>query len=91
MGAKAALRDADLNVPEDISLIGFDDIPWAQYSDPPLTTIRLPAQELAKTACEVLLDLLHDVEPKAKKQILDTELVVRKSCRNLKGGDGAKI
>ena len=47
MGVKSALREAGLRIPDDISIIGFDDIPWAQYSDPPLTTIRLPAQELA--------------------------------------------
>ena len=81
IGAKAALRDAGLCVPDDISLVGFDDIPWAQFSDPPLTTVRLPAQELARTACLVLMELLLGKEPLAKRQVLDTELVVRKSCR----------
>jgi DNA-binding LacI/PurR family transcriptional regulator len=51
IGAKAALREAGLRIPENISLVGFDDIPWAQYSDPPLTTIRLPAQRLADELC----------------------------------------
>ena len=83
MGAKAALREAGLRVPEDISMIGFDDIPWAQYSDPPLTTIRLPAQKLARTACVVLMDLLQGIEPSTRQQMLDTELVIRKSCRSL--------
>ena len=83
IGAKAALREAGLRVPEDISMIGFDDIPWAQFSDPPLTTIRLPAQKLARTACVVLMDLLQGKEPPTRQQILDTELVIRKSCRNL--------
>jgi DNA-binding LacI/PurR family transcriptional regulator len=83
IGAKAALREAGLRVPEEISMIGFDDIPWAQFSDPPLTTIRLPAQSLARTACVVLMDLLQGKEPATRKQILDTELVIRKSCRSL--------
>jgi LacI family transcriptional regulator, galactose operon repressor len=83
IGAKAALREAGLRVPEDISMIGFDDIPWAQFSDPPLTTIRLPAQKLARTACVVLMDLLQGKEPPTRQQILDTELVIRKSCRSL--------
>jgi len=83
IGAKAALREAGLRVPEDISMIGFDDIPWAQYSDPPLTTIRLPAQKLARTACVVLMDLLEGKEPPTRRLILDTELVIRKSCRTL--------
>lgn len=51
IGAKAAIREANLRIPEDVSLVGFDDIPWAKYSDPPLTTIQLPAEALAQSAC----------------------------------------
>jgi DNA-binding LacI/PurR family transcriptional regulator len=80
IGAKAALREAGLRVPEDVSMVGFDDIPWAQYSDPPLTTIRLPAERLARTTCAVLMDLLQGEEPSPRRQILGTELVIRKSC-----------
>ena len=83
MGVKAALREAGLRIPEDISLVGFDDIPWAQYADPPLTTIHLQAQEMARRACLVLMDLLQGKEPAVKQQIIDTHLVVRKSCRKL--------
>ena len=83
MGAKSALREAGLRIPDDISIIGFDDIPWAKYSDPPLTTVRLPAQELASGACLMLLDLMQGSEPEEMHKVLDTELVVRKSCRKL--------
>ena len=83
MGAKAALREASLRIPEDISVIGFDDIPWAQYSDPPLTTIRLPAQKMASEACLMLLDLMQGLEPEVCHLVLNTELVKRKSCRKL--------
>jgi LacI family transcriptional regulator len=83
MGVKAALREAGLQIPKDISLIGFDDIPWAQYSDPPLTTVHLPAQEMASEACLLLLDLMQGSEPKERNLVLDTELVVRQSCRKL--------
>jgi DNA-binding LacI/PurR family transcriptional regulator len=83
IGAKAALREAGLRIPENISLVGFDDIPWAQYSDPPLTTIRLPAQRLAQTSCVILMDLLQGKEPPTRRLILNTELIVRKSCREL--------
>ncbi len=83
MGAKSALREAGLCIPEDISLIGFDDIPWASYSDPPLTTIRLPAQKLASEACLLLLDLLKGEVVKKRKVILDTELIVRHSCQEI--------
>ena len=83
MGVKSALREADLRIPDDISIMGFDDIPWAQYSDPPLTTIHLPAQELASEACLVLLNLMKGSEPEERNLVLDTELVVRQSCRKL--------
>jgi len=83
MGVKAALREAGLRIPEDISLVGFDDIPWAQYADPPLTTVHLQAQEMARRACLVLMDLLQGKEPTVKQQIIETHLVVRKSSRKL--------
>jgi len=84
IGAKAALRDANLRIPDDISLVGFDDIPWAQYSDPPLTTVQLPAESIAQSACTLLLDLIKDGNSDTQDQIiLDTELIVRKSCKPL--------
>lgn len=83
MGAKSALRQAGQKIPDDISVIGFDDIPWAKYSDPPLTTIRLPAQKMASDACIMLLKLMQGAEPAEKHIVLETELVVRKSCREL--------
>lgn len=83
MGAISALHAAGLRVPDDISVIGFDDIPWARYSDPPLTTIRLPAQELARVACITLIDLIRNVAPVERKLLLDTELIERQSCRKL--------
>ena len=84
IGAKAALREAGLHVPDDISLIGFDDIPWAKYSDPPLTTIKLPAEALAQSACALLMEMTEDNNTHRQNQIiLDTELVERKSCKPL--------
>ena len=85
IGAKAAIREAGLRVPEDISLVGFDDIPWARYSDPPLTTVRLPAEELAQEACLLLVDLIqnpHNAERRSEIT-LETELIVRQSCQEL--------
>ena len=83
IGGKAALREAGMQIPEDISLVGFDDIPWAKFADPPLTTVHLQAAELARRACLVLMDLLKGREPETKRQIIETQLVVRKSCRRL--------
>jgi len=84
IGAKSALREAGWRIPDDISLIGFDDIPWAKYSDPPLTTVKLPAESLAQSACTLLLDLIKNKGGEIQSQvILDTELIIRKSCRQV--------
>jgi LacI family transcriptional regulator len=84
IGAKAAMREANLHIPDDVSLIGFDDIPWAKYSDPPLTTIQLPAEALAQSACTLLLDLIQGNDSSENNHlILETELIIRKSCKAL--------
>jgi len=80
LGAKAALNENGLKIPEDIALVGFDDLPIAQYIDPPLTTIHVPAPELARKASEVLIRLLGGNEPEQKQFILDTHMVIRDSC-----------
>jgi len=84
IGAKAAIREKGLRIPDDISIIGFDDIPWAQYADPPLTTIRLPAIELARTAAEMLIRILEDQSLTPKHVFLDVQLIERKSCLSLR-------
>ncbi len=83
MGAKAAIREAGLRVPDDISMMGFDDIPWSKYADPPLSAVHLPAEALAQQACVMLLDLIQGQSPAEKHLNLETELIVRKSCRAL--------
>ena len=80
MGASAAIRKHGLKVPRDIALVGFDDIPMAYYLDPPLTTVHLPAADLAHRACETLIGMLQGQQPERKHQLLDTHLVVRASC-----------
>jgi LacI family transcriptional regulator len=57
-GAMRALREAGLSVPEDVAVVGFDDLPAAAYSDPPLTTIRQPILRTGIEAVEVLVDIL---------------------------------
>jgi LacI family transcriptional regulator len=80
LGGMAAIRNKGLRIPEDIALVGFDDLPVASYTSPPLTTIHLPALELARLAGETLVQLLQGKKPKQKHVILDTNLVVRQSC-----------
>jgi DNA-binding LacI/PurR family transcriptional regulator len=80
VGAMRAARAAALNIPEDVAFIGFDDLPMAAYSNPPLTTVRQPIYQFGFSAVEILLDLIeNDVHP-ARRVILDTELVIRSSC-----------
>lgn len=77
-GALGALRAARLQVPDDISVIGFDDIPLAAFLEPPLTTVRLPAYELGHAVGTALLDRIAN--PAApRRTLLPTELIVRSS------------
>jgi DNA-binding LacI/PurR family transcriptional regulator len=55
MGAIRALREADLRVPDDVSVVGFDDIQSAAYQNPALTTVRQPLREMGRIAAETLL------------------------------------
>ena len=80
IGAKAAIVEAGFNIPGDVAMVGFDDIPLARYLDPPLTTVRLPASELATRASQVLIQLIQGKKPKKKLVLLDSQLVVRRSC-----------
>ena len=83
IGAHAALRERGLEIPGDISLVGFDDIAWSRYIAPPLTTVRLPAEELGRQACQMLLQILHGQAVLQKNIVLPTELIIRNSCRAL--------
>jgi LacI family transcriptional regulator len=66
-----------IRVPEDLSVIGFDDIPEASQMTPPLTTIRQPMQRLGTTAVDLLMSLMGGTEPEAMRVQLPTRLVRR--------------
>jgi LacI family transcriptional regulator len=78
LGAIGALREAGKRVPDDVSIVGFDDIPLAAYFDPPLTTVRLPAFELGQAAGRALVERLAD-RAIPHRTLLPTELIVRGS------------
>jgi len=78
LGAIAALREAGRRVPEDVSVIGFDDIPLAPFFDPPLTTVRLPAHDLGIAAGTALLDIIAGREVPLRT-LLATRLAIRSS------------
>ncbi|MBZ0277065.1 MAG: LacI family transcriptional regulator [Anaerolineae bacterium] len=81
IGVMAALQEAGLRVPQDVSVIGYDDIPLASYSNPRLTTIAQPARELGHLAVERLLERLDDPDVPARLDMLPVTLVERDSCR----------
>ncbi len=78
IGAVRALRDAGFRVPEDVSVIGFDDVNSAAFQNPSLTTIRQPWQKMAQIAAQTLLDRLN--RKRVPREILvEPELVIRES------------
>jgi len=80
LGALLALQELGLRVPKDVSLIAFDDPPWAQLLEPALTTLRQPTDLLGSTAAEMLLErVTHRYEEPARRLVVAPELILRKS------------
>ena len=80
LGALRALRQAGLVVPNDIAVVGYDDLPFAAISDPPLTTVRQPIRRLGAQAVEILLDILKNGLYPPRQTVTSTELIIRQSC-----------
>lgn len=78
-GVIAAVREAGLRVPDDVSVIGFDDIPMAAQVHPPLTTIRQPFQQMARSAVNTLLSRIDGNDSASARTTLPAELVTRNS------------
>lgn len=83
IGAMHAIHEAHLQIPKDISIIGFDDIMFASYTMPPLTTVAQPSYEMGLIAAEILINRLSDTRSQSRQEILLPRLVIRKSCRAL--------
>jgi len=84
-GAMEAAREAGLDIPGDVSFVGHDDIPLARFAHPPLTTIRVPAAEIARQSCQLLLELLIDNHSPKRNILLETELIIRNSTKEKEG------
>ncbi|TIT76059.1 MAG: LacI family transcriptional regulator [Mesorhizobium sp.] len=80
MGAITALRSRGLRVPDDMSLIGFDDIPYAVTTWPPLTTIAQPVEKIGTRAVSLLLERVVEPEAPSRREVLTPVLVERESC-----------
>jgi len=79
IGAMRAIREMGLHVPQDISMIGVDDLDSAPFQNPPLTTIRQSITELAVLGLQLLFDLLDGEKPKQTSIVMEPELIVRQS------------
>jgi LacI family transcriptional regulator len=83
-GVMEAVRDLGLRIPDDISVVGFDDIPQASQVNPPLTTVRQPLEDMGRRAARMLLEYIADPDRPAQRIDLPTELIVRASTQRLK-------
>lgn len=80
-GAIEAMRDQGINVPDDISVVGFDDILQAAFIHPPLTTVRQPLRQMGRVAAHTLLEHIKDPKRPTRRIELATQLIIRDSCK----------
>lgn len=83
IGVLAAARAKGLQVPQDLSVIGCDDIEASSLVEPALTTIKQPIEEMGKNAAEIIIQLIHKENPAQRKILLKTSLIERASCQAL--------
>lgn len=83
IGAMSAFRNAGLRVPEDVSVVGFDDIQAAAFMNPRLTTIRQPLREMGELSAKMLLRKIADREAEIDDILVEPELVVRESTARI--------
>ena len=84
IGAIQALREKNFNIPEDISIVGFDDIETAKLIDPSLTTIRQPAYEMGAKASEILISSLKNKDKESVGTIIfKPSLIIRNSTSDI--------
>lgn len=79
IGVLKSLHEHALRVPEDVAVIGFDDLGFAQFLNPPLTTVRAPTEVVGKLATERLFHLIEN-QPTDGSMLLSTEIIFRRSC-----------
>lgn len=80
LGAFRALHEAGVRIPDEVAIVGFDDMPWATSLNPPLTAVSQPAEDIGSSAAELLLDRIARPDRPLRHLILETRLVVRASC-----------
>ena len=81
LGAMKAITDHGIKIPDDISIIGFDDLPFSAVSTPPLTTLRVPKQEMGKVAVRRIMEILKSGEELCMKQQVLPVFIERESVK----------
>jgi LacI family transcriptional regulator len=96
IGALAAIRALRLRCPQDVSLVGFDDLEFSEFTEPSLTTVFQPGYHIGALACQLLLDRVRGATHPAERKILNTELRIRNSVccvlpgsKRVRNGKGA--
>lgn len=79
LGALETIHNKGLKIPDDIAIVGFDDMYWSISLNPPLTAVRQPAYEIGKRAAELLIQKIIDPSRSPVRMVLKTELIIRKS------------
>lgn len=79
IGAMWQAKKMGLRIPQDVSVVGFDDLKLSQYCDPPLTTVAQPRYEIGRQAMLLLLEQLQGHPVQSGSRLLNTELIVRES------------
>ena len=80
IGALQAIKERGLSIPGDVGIVSIDDPPWAQLTDPPLTTLAQPVREMAQAAVELLFERLAGGRTNRRRRVFDLQLVHRGSC-----------
>ena len=81
IGLLRLYRSAGIHVPNDVSVIGFDDISWSNLVSPPLSTIKLPIRDMGSTAFDMLISRIKDPQSKKRNMILDVSILERESVK----------
>jgi LacI family transcriptional regulator len=79
LGAISAARKRGMAIGRDIAITGFDDIPLAEHSHPPLTTVRQPIYDIGRQICDMLIRLIQGEKVAKRHVLLQPELIVRES------------
>ncbi len=85
LGVYEAARQRGLRIPQDLSVVGFDDLPVARWVSPPLTTVRQPLAEMGRVAAEMLGEIIEDRPLRSRRVELSTELIMRESTGPVPG------